>query len=208
LTVWNWSFDDTRMDDGQLPNALILLVMMVFIATSLIGRGLTAGKTARMAFAWIGIFGVAFALFAYRGEFGAVGARLKSEALDGATAEVSGGALRVAKRDDGHFWVDGKVNGKDARFLVDSGATTTTISSSLAEAAGLEPGMRGNVVSTANGTVFMPRVTAGLVEIGPIRRADKSVNINPSDGVNVLGMDFLSSLSSWGVQGNTLVLQP
>jgi hypothetical protein len=34
------------------------------------------------------------------------------------------------------------------------------------------------------------------------------VNINPADGVNVLGMDFLSSLSRWGVEGNVLVLQP
>jgi aspartyl protease family protein len=196
------------MDDGQLPSALILLVMLVFIATSLIGRGLSAGKAARMGFAWLGIFAVVFSLFAFRGEFGVLGARLKSEALGEAPAEVSGGALRVAKRDDGHFWVDAKVNGQEARFLVDSGATTTTISADLAAAAGLEPGMRGNVVSTANGTVFMPRVTAGLVEIGPIRRVDKSVNVNPNDGVNVLGMDFLSSLSSLGVQGNTLVLQP
>jgi aspartyl protease family protein len=196
------------MEEGQLPNALILLAMLLFIATSLIGRGLSAGKTARMAFAWIGIFGVVFALVAYRNEFTSIGARLKSEALGEAPAVMSGGALRIAKRDDGHFWVDGKVNGRDARFLVDSGATTTTISAGLAQAAGLEPGMRGNVVSTANGTVFMPRVTANLVEVGPIRRADQSVNINPGDGVNVLGMDFLSSLSSWGVQGNVLVLQP
>jgi aspartyl protease family protein len=196
------------MNDGQLPNALILLVMLVFIATSLIGRGLSAGKAARMGFAWLGIFAVAFSLFAFRGEFGTLGARLKSEALGEAPAVVSGGALRLSKRDDGHFWVDGKVNGRQARFLVDSGATTTTISASLAQAAGIEAGMRGNVVSTANGTVFMPRVTAGLLEIGPIRRVDKSVNINPGDGVNVLGMDFLSSLSSWGVQGNELVLQP
>lgn len=196
------------MDDGQLPSALILLAMLVFIATSLIGRGLSTGKAARMGFAWLGIFAVVFALFAFRGEFSTIGARLKSEALGDAPAVVSGGALRIAKRDDGHFWVDGKVNGQGARFLIDSGATTTTISARLAEAAGLEPGMRGNVVSTANGTVFMPRVTAGLLEIGPIRRTDKSININPSDGVNVLGMDFLSSLSSWGVQGDTLVLQP
>jgi aspartyl protease family protein len=196
------------MDDGQLPNALMLLLMLVFIATSLIGRGLSAGKAARMGFAWLGIFAVGFSLFAFRGEFGTLGARLKSEALGEAPAEVSGGALRIAKRDDGHFWVDGKVNGREARFLVDSGATTTTISADLAAAAGLEPGMRGNVVGTANGTVFMPRVTAGLIELGPIRRVDKSVNINPNDGVNVLGMDFLSSLSSWGVQGDTLMLQP
>jgi aspartyl protease family protein len=196
------------MDDGQLPNALILLAMLVFVATGLVGRGLSAGKTARMGFTWLGIFAVAFALSAFRGEFSTIGARLKSEALGEAPAVVSGSAVRIAKRDDGHFWVDGKVNGKGARFLIDSGATTTTISASLAEAAGLEAGMRGNMVSTANGTVFMPRVTAGLVEVGPIRRTDKSININPADSVNVLGMDFLSSLSSWGVQGDTLVLQP
>lgn len=192
----------------QLPHALILLMMLAFVATGLVGRGLSAGKTARMAFAWIGIFGVAFTLFAFRGEFGAIGARLKSEALGEAPAVVSGGALRVAKRDDGHFWVDAKVNGQPVRFLVDSGATTTTVGAALADSAGLEPGMRGNIVSTANGTVFMPRVTAGLLEVGPIRRADAPVNINPNDGVNVLGMDFLSSLSSWGVQGDVLVLQP
>jgi aspartyl protease family protein len=196
------------MDDGLLPNALMLLLLLVLVGTSLVGRGLSAGKAARMGFAWLGIFAAVFALFAFRSEFGTLGARLKSEAFGNAAPVVSGGALRVAKHDDGHFWVEGKVNGRAARFLVDSGATTTTISSSLAQAAGLEPGMRGNVVSTANGTVFMPRVTAGLMEIGPIRRTDKSVNINPNDGLNVLGMDFLSSLSSWGVQGNQLVLQP
>lgn len=194
--------------DDQLPSALMLLLLLVLVATSLVGRGLSAGKAARMGFAWVGIFAAAFALFAFRGEFGALGTRLKSEALGEAAPVVSGSAVRLTKRDDGHFWVDGKINGREARFLVDSGATTTTISASLAESAGLEPGMRGNVVSTANGTVFMPRVTASLIEIGPIRRSDKSVNINPSDGVNVLGMDFLSSLSSWGVQGNELVLQP
>jgi aspartyl protease family protein len=182
--------------------------MLVFVATGLIGRGLSAGKTARMGFTWLGIFAVSFALFAFRGEFGTLGARLKSEALGEAPEVVSGGALRIAKRDDGHFWVEGKVNGQGARFLVDSGATITTVSASLAQAAGLEAGMRGSVVSTANGTVFMPRVTASLVEIGPIKRTDTSVNINPNDGVNVLGMDFLSSLSSWGVQGDQLVLQP
>lgn len=207
MTAWSWSCSK-RMNDDQLPNALILLAMLVFVATGLIGRGLSAGKTARMAFTWVGLFAVVFALFAFRGEFSAIGARLKSEALGSAPAVVSGSTLRVAKRDDGHFWVDGKVNGREARFLVDSGATTTTISADVAQAAGLERGMRGHVVSTANGDVFMPRVSAGLLEIGSIRRTDTSVNINPNDSVNVLGMDFLSSLSGWGVQGDVLVLTP
>jgi aspartyl protease family protein len=68
--------------------------------------------------------------------------------------------------------------------------------------------MRGDVVETANGTIFMPRVTASLVEIGGIRRSDLSVNINSAGETSVLGMNFLSSLSSWGVQGDVMVLTP
>lgn len=196
------------MPDGQAPNALYLLLLIVLVASSLIGMRLSAGKAAKMLLAWVAIFGVAFALFAFRGEFGALGARLKSEAVGSAEPTVSGETLRLTKRDDGHFWVDARINGKPVRFLVDSGATTTTISQDVATAAGLEAGMRGDVVGTANGTVFMPKVTAGLLEVGSIRRSDFSVNINPADDTSVLGMNFLSSLSSWGVQGDTLVLTP
>ena len=192
----------------EAPSALYLLLLLVLVASSLVGMRLSAGKAAKMLLAWVAIFALAFGLFAFRGEFGALGARLKSEALGSAEPIVSGQTLRITKRDDGHFWVDARVNGKPVRFLVDSGATTTTIGGSVAEAAGLEPGMRGDVVSTANGTVFMPKVTAGLVEVGSIRRTDMTVNINPNDGTSVLGMNFLSSLSSWGVQGNELVLTP
>jgi aspartyl protease family protein len=194
------------MDDGV--NALYLLLCLVLVASSLVGMRLSAGKAAKMALAWVAIFGAAFALFAFRGEWGALGSRLSSELSGSVEPVVSGDTLRLSMRDDGHFWVDARVNGAPVRFLVDSGATTTTIAASVAKAAGLEPGMRGDVVSTANGTVFMPKVTAGLVEIGPIRRTELAVNINPNDDISVLGMNFLSSLSSWGVQGRTLVLTP
>ena len=39
---------------------------------------------------------------------------------------MKGGELRIRRRRDGHFWVDGQVNGQPVRFLVDSGATMTT----------------------------------------------------------------------------------
>ena len=190
------------------PNALYLLLIIMLVASSLVGMRLSAGKVAKMSLAWVAIFGVIFALFAFRGEFGALGTRLKQEALGSAEPVVSGQTLRLRKQEDGHFWVDARVNGKPVRFLVDSGATITTVSADDAEAAGLERGMRGDVVGTANGEIFMPRVTASLLEIGPIRRSDFSVNINPNDGTSVLGMNFLSSLSSWGVQGQELVLTP
>ena len=35
-----------------------------------------------------------------------------------------------------------------------------------------------------------------------------TVHINEADDVNLLGMNFLSSLNGWRVEGNYLVLQP
>ncbi|MDQ3477686.1 MAG: TIGR02281 family clan AA aspartic protease [Pseudomonadota bacterium] len=194
------------MSDIDPPQAILLLVMLVFVGSSLIGMRLPIGKVAKMGLAWVAIFGVGFALFAFRDDFSAMGQRLRAEATG--RPVVEGGEVRIPVSEDGHFWVSAELNGQQTRFLVDSGASITTVSSATAQAAGLKPGMRVAMVETANGVVRMRRATADRFQLGPIERSDLSVNINERDSSNVLGMNFLSSLSGWGVQGNYLVLRP
>ena len=110
--------------------------------------------------------------------------------------------------EDGHFWVEASVNGHDAPFLVDSGASITTISRETANQAGIETGMRVALVETANGTVPMRPARAESFSVGEIQRSDFGIQVNDRDGANVLGMNFLSSLSGWRVEGNYLVLRP
>lgn len=193
------------MNDIDAPYALYLLLLLMLVASSLIGMRLPVGKVVKMALGWVAIFAAAFALFAFRDDFVGLGQRLRAEAT-GAPIE-SGEELRIAKSEDGHFWVEGSVNGHTARFLVDSGASITTISTATAAAAGIAPGMRANQVETANGTIWMRRATAERFRVGSIERTEFSVNINPNDGANVLGMNFLSSLGNWRVEGNYLVLR-
>jgi len=194
------------MNGDQGMNMLYLMLCMVLVASSLIGMRLPIGKVLKMALAWVAIFGVGFALFTFRGEFSALGAKLKAEATG--TPIQSGEELRLAMRDDGHFWVNASVNGQEAPFLVDSGASITTVSPAVAAAAKIETGMRVAQVETANGEVQMAIAKAERFEVGPIVRTDFTVHVNNGDDTNVLGMNFLSSLQSWRVEGNTLVLQP
>jgi len=194
------------MNGDQRMNLLYLVLCMVLVASSLIGMRLPIGKVLKMVLAWVAIFGVGFALFTFRGEFSALGAKLKAEATG--TPIQSGEELRLAMRDDGHFWVNASVNGQQAPFLVDSGASITTVSPAVAAAAKIETGMRVAQVETANGEVQMPIAKAERFEVGPIVRTDFTVHVNNGDDTNVLGMNFLSSLQSWRVEGNTLVLQP
>lgn len=191
-------------DEGMRIVYLGLCILLV--ASALIGMRLQIGKIMKMLLAWVAIFGIAFALFTFRGEFSAFASRLQAEAT-GAVVQ-SGEELRIAMRDDGHFWVDASVNGRIAPFLVDSGASITTISPALAAAAGVTAGMRVAQVETANGEVRMPVATADRFELGNILRSDFTMHVNPGDDTNVLGMNFLSSLGSWRVEGTTLVLQP
>ena len=193
------------MNDVDPPHAIFLIVMLVFVASSLVGMRLPIGKVAKMALAWVAIFAVGFALFAFRDDFSAIGQRLKAEATG--SPMVQGREVRIPVSSDGHFWVNADLNGHQTRFLVDSGASITTVSTETAQEAGLRPGMRVAMVETANGVVRMRRATAETFQLGPIERTGLSVNINERDSANVLGMNFLSSLEGWGVEGNYLVLR-
>ena len=121
---------------------------------------------------------------------------------------VDGEELRIPVSEDGHFWVDAEVNGHEARFLVDSGASITTVSSETARDGRPGPSACAWTWSKPpTASCACGGATAERFKLGPIERTDFSVNINERDSSNVLGMNFLSSLGSWGVQGNYLVLQ-
>jgi aspartyl protease family protein len=185
-------------------DAVYYVMAIILVLSSVIAMKLPLGKALKMALAWVLIFGAVFAIFAFRSDFRAVGHRLKAEALG--SAIVAGGEVRIPISDDGHFWVEAKVNGQGARFLVDSGASTTTISRGLAEQARVPDGGQHIVVDTANGPAPATQAYAGRLDVQSISRKDFPIDINDRDQTNVLGMNFLSSLSGWRVEGNYLVL--
>ena len=46
------------------------------------------------------------------------------------------------------------------------------------------------------------------LRVGSIERSDFAVHVTESENLNVLGMNFLSTLERWGVEGRWLVLVP
>jgi len=128
-----------------------------------------------------------------------------------ANVVISGSETRVAMAPDGHFWVKGMIRGTPARFLVDTGATITTLSTTVAERAGLEadPDAPPVILTTANGQTNAERTTIPRLRIGTIAASNLDAVIAPGIGeTNVLGMNFLSKLASWRVEEKTLILVP
>lgn len=191
-------------DEG--PYVVYTIIAAVFVASSLFGMRLPIGKALKMALAWVAIFGVAFVLFSFRSEFTSIGQRLRAEATG--TPIEEGREVRIPIGDDGHYWAWAKLNGHDVRFMVDSGASVTTVSRATAQAAGVPIGTERTIVNTANGRTWVTRGQADSLEVGSIRREGFRVDVNEQDDTNLLGMNFLASLQGWGVEGNYLVLRP
>ncbi len=124
---------------------------------------------------------------------------------------VRGGETHIPLSPDGHFWVRAEVNGEPGNFMIDTGATLTAISASLAERAGLEP-RRGGIpimLGTANGTVQAHVATVESLTFGNVSASgtDAAIAANFGD-FNVIGMNVLARLGSWRVEDNTLILVP
>jgi aspartyl protease family protein len=125
--------------------------------------------------------------------------------------QVSGREVRIRMAADGHFWADTTINGVRRRMMIDSGATVTAISEATAAAAGVEGGAAPVpvVLRTANG--LAPARAAGVEELrlGSIVARDLKVVVSPAFGnMEVIGMNFLSRLAAWRVEGRTLILVP
>jgi aspartyl protease family protein len=195
-------------DGSQALNLIYLFIILIAVVSAFTVRRLKISQTLKMVLAWLLIFGALFAIFALRDDFRALGNRIWASITGSDMQEVQGSELRIAMADDGHFWVNGEINGRPARFLVDSGATMTTIGPDTAREAGITPSGGRTMVDTANGIANVDRGTAELLAVGPIERRDFGLFIAREDGTNVIGMNFLSTLSRWSVEGRTLVLRP
>lgn len=194
---------------GEPLLALALTAMALVILGGLVRRPLPLlGGAMRF-------FGNLILIFAFLGAIAEVmrfdhGFDLSFSGSDTPEQQVAGRETRIALAPDGHFWLRAEVNGVSRRFLVDTGATLTTVSPATAEAAGLtaSPGSAPVLLNTANGTSTGTLVTIASLRVGNVVARHIDAVVAPGLQTNVLGMNFLSSLASWRVEGHTMILVP
>ncbi len=118
------------------------------------------------------------------------------------------GELRLARSADGHFYVDGEVNGVPVHFMVDTGASHVVVSREAARAAHLPPGVP-ITVGTAGGTVAAHVVHGVPVKAGSLTANGCSVDVGLTLGhprQALLGQSFLRHFSM-SVDGQHMTLR-
>lgn len=190
-------------DDGV--QMLWAVGALVLVLSALTARRLSFGTIVRSVLGWIVIAAMLFLIFSHRDEL-----TLLAERAGLGGQSVVGETVRIRQSADGHFYANARINGASVRMLVDSGATITAVSERAARDAGIQPaGGFPILLTTANGQVSAQRGVAETFGIGGLEVRDLSVVTSPSFGeTSVVGMNFLSKLGSWRVEGTTLILEP
>ena len=192
-----------------VPLPLLAVVVAVVLA-GLVARRVPVLRVAISLFTWLLLGGLLFILLQQRQQFDPYIQRAM-QMLDLQDQSVVGDTVRIRMAPDGHFWARVTVNGVRRRMLVDSGATLTALSTETARAAGLHPAKPAFpvVLNTANGMIRADTARVDSLRIGTISASKVPVVVSPAFGeTDVLGMNFLSRLKSWRVEGATLILEP
>ncbi len=192
------------MNGDRVADILLYGIMLVLPVSALLARRLPLGGTIKMALAWIAIFALALVVVSQRERFPGLTGLFSDQRVDGRET-------RIQMASDGHFWADVTINGVPRRMLIDSGATSTALSTATAAAAKVDVSESPfpALIETANGPISARTATVSRLIVGSVVARDVGVVVSPSFGeTDVLGMNFLSRLGSWRVEGKTLILIP
>ncbi|BDA85316.1 aspartic protease [Aureimonas sp. SA4125] len=200
--------------EGQFADVAYLSVWVLVLASSMffVFRGNLSGAVKSLAIYALG-FVLLIGLYGYRAELREVGDRFLAELIPGraiAIAGTDGRQFMVMRGDDEHFHVAAEVDGRPVEFLVDTGASVVALDRRAAAAIGIDVASLAYTsrVMTANGIARSAPVVLGTVRIGEIERANVQAVVmdRDDDGISLLGMSFLGTLSSFDFRGERLVL--
>lgn len=122
---------------------------------------------------------------------------------------TANGDLVINRSQDGHFYTLGSINGTQAKFMVDTGASLVSVSEAFARQANIRGGVP-TTFRTANGDRPGRVVDDAVVSIGPVNVTNVKVGVGLRMGADddaLLGQSFLSKFDISMTQ-TQLVLRP
>jgi aspartyl protease family protein len=209
-------FGDGEQIAGLPPYMLASLVSGVAMALMVLSWSASEYRgrwkdALQAALAWVLIFGAFMTGYAYRFELQDGVNRVLGELAPGYTVAARGGEVTITRSRSGSFIVAGRINGRDSRFLFDTGASTVVLTDATARAIGIDTStLNYDVpVSTANGRTTAARTRIDRIDIGSITQERITAMVARPGALseNLLGMSFLERLQSYEVRDERLILR-
>ena len=199
------SSEDSYLQITQLIAILVLVSSGLFYA-----RRIKFGEAVRNALIWVSIVTLLLLGYTYRSELSAIMYRVAGELVPGFAVPSSPNEIIITASNDGHFYVNGKANGKHLRFMIDTGASEIMLSPKAATRIGinLKSLQFTQRYRTANGIGLGAPYRLKKFSIGSFELAETKVSINKSEmSQSLLGLSFLQRLKSYEFRGDKLYLR-
>ena len=193
------------MDDDN-ANIIYLIILLVFVGSSLFTRG-EISKNFKALMMWIILIVIIAGVSIYWEDF--KNTKFYAGMVAGEGAKSGDGSVTYMRGDDGHFHINAEVEGVRVKFMVDTGASSIVLNQADARKIGVdvENLSYDRVYRTANGTTRGASVMLKNMIIGGqvLNNIPASVNEGELDS-SLLGMTFLDRLRSYKIEGDSLIL--
>lgn len=190
-----------ELTTSQWQNFIYLTLLLVMLLSSfLLRKDAPIGKALKYIGIWSAIIFVIISLYSYRYEFSDFKDRILGEINPTQARVNSDGKIVVNISEDGHFYINLKVNGVAMLFMVDTGASSISIDADDARRIGIDVEKLefNQVFQTANGVGYGAAVAIREIEVGGVRLENLKASVN---GVKMetplLGMSFLRKFKKY-----------
>jgi len=161
-------------------------------------------KTSQSLFSWLLIF------FGVAAAYGLWSKYEAKSLLGSSIIQLDDNSFQLAKSEDGHYYADILINDKIINFLIDTGASTTTLTTSDANKIGIPISnlKYSNRVQTANGIAMFANYNMKSIqwlnrELGPIILHVSNNGLNQS----LLGMDIIKKFDRFSILGDKMFIK-
>jgi aspartyl protease family protein len=203
--------DALQVEQNRMSLVYYLLWIVVIGSAILMTFRQRWREAIKYGIAWILILLAVVAAYAYRDDFKAVAMRVAAAIVPGMAVEVAPGEVALQASADGHFYANVTIDGVAMRLMVDTGASSITLSAADSRRLGLDPERLDYVrpVTTAGGAALAASVMLREVRLGNIAFERVAASVMPPGTLDrsLLGMSFLDRLSRFEIAGDRLVLR-
>ncbi|HKP24222.1 MAG TPA: TIGR02281 family clan AA aspartic protease [Dongiaceae bacterium] len=210
--ILNELFPGTLDDPESRVYMLTRIGWVALIGASVIGVARFNPKTAlRQAAIWVAIILGLVGLYSFKNDAAYIGQRFMGALSPTQGVMHDDGTLSFDAGPDGHFRIQGLVNGGRVTFMVDTGASDVVLTPGDARRVGIDPAtlVFDQFAETANGRVSGAAIRLDRLAVGSIEMSQLPATVNGAEmSESLLGMEFLNRLHGWRVENGVLTLVP
>ena len=197
------------LSGSQIANVIYIIIVIALIAFGFSRKEMPVKLILKYTIIWIAIILFVIVLYSFRYEFGDVKNRVSTELFPSKAVIKNHEQIIIAISADGHFYINLKVNNKNIRFMIDTGASETVIDKKIAKDIGIDFGniYYDKIFKTANGQVRGATINIDEIDVSGMKFYNVEASITESDlSVPLLGMSFLKRFYKYEFYREKLIL--